>query len=101
LIEVCSWITGDNAAAGKEHVRPIVSRLRSNSDVRELTAIVGRLQRERHRADYDHLATFEKWEVLALVEEAERALRLLKQLDGSADFESFLALIGLHAPTLR
>src|SRR5207249_2010111 len=75
LVEVCSWIGGRKAAAGKEHVRLIVSRLRSNPDVRELAGIVGRLQQERHRADYDHLSAFEKREALTLVEEAERALR--------------------------
>lgn len=100
LAEVCSWVEG-RPGAGRQHTQPIVARLQQHADIRQLAKIVSRLQEERHRADYDHLARFDKVTALFFIEQAERALDLLQQLDGNHDFERFVALIALHTQQLR
>lgn len=59
LRDVCQWIIGPSGA-GKRHLQPIVATLQQDGRVVRIAGIAFRLQEERHRADYDHLATFGK-----------------------------------------
>lgn len=100
LAEVCSWVSG-RTPGGKRHTQPIVAILHARPELRQLGDIVRRLQEERHRADYDHLADFDKATALSPVQQAERALDLLDGFRGDPDLERFLALIALHTQQVR
>lgn len=95
LRDVCQWIIGPSGA-GKRHVQPIVATLQQDGRVVRIAGIAFRLQEERHRADYDHLATFGKAAVLSLINEAELALNELDHLLDNPEFERLIALVALH-----
>jgi hypothetical protein len=94
VADVCGWLTG--AASGKEHVRPIVARLRGNGGLLEVAATFLVLQRARHRADYDHLAEVDEGHTMSHASDARRALDLLDALVPTPDGQEFLALVALH-----
>lgn len=100
LGEVCSWISGA-PGAGRQHTRPIVDRLQTHKRIKRIADIVGRLREARHRADYDHLAEFDKATTLSLVQQAGRVLDLLESLGTDRDLQRFLSLIALNAQQLR
>ncbi|HWL35724.1 MAG TPA: hypothetical protein VNQ77_05995 [Frankiaceae bacterium] len=94
VADVCRWLTG--AASGKEHVRPIVARLRANRMLADLARAFLLLQQARHSADYDHLADVDEGQTLSHADEATRALDLLEALAPTPDGQEFLALVALH-----
>lgn len=93
VADVCRWIGG---AGGKEHIRPIVARLRGNAALAELASRFIQLQTARHGADYDHLADVDAYETLVNAAAAARALDLLDALAPTPDGQEFLALVALH-----
>lgn len=93
VADVCRWLTG---GGGKEHVRPVVDRLRDNLALAELAEALLLLQIARHGADYDHLADVSERETLSHARTAARALDLLDALAPTADGQEFLALVALH-----
>lgn len=95
LAEVCGWLGRENA--GREHVRPIVARLRGNADLVELATIFVRLQQARHEADYDHLVAMDPEAAVTHHLKAARALALVERLRATPDGQEFLALVALHS----
>lgn len=98
LVKVCGWIRGQGSP---EHAQPIVDRLRQDSDMRQLAEIISGLQEQRHRADYDHLASFPKATALHLTAQAARAFEILNARRGSLELQEFFALILLTTPRVR
>lgn len=94
VADICRWVAGLGAA--KEHVRPIVARLRGNDGIAEVAAAFLVLQAARHRADYDHFAEVDERDTLSHAEAATRALDLLDDLAPTPDGQEFLALVALH-----
>ena len=99
LMTVCGWIRGQ--ARSPEHAQPIVDRLRNDSDMRQLAEIISSLQEQRHRADYDHLASFPKATALHLTAQATRAFDILNARRGSLELQELFALILLTTPKVR
>lgn len=95
LAEVCSWVTA-SSGAGKKHARAIVASLQQDAEVRRLADIVVRLQEERHSADYDHLATYTKASVLALLNQTEWALSEVDSASASGHTRLY-ALVALNS----
>ncbi len=95
VAEVCGWIRGQTGS-GRQQVQPIVKNLQASTEIKQLALILSTLQEQRHRADYDHLASFDKATTLGYVRQAERALELLGRLAVTPDMEMFLALLALH-----
>lgn len=78
-----------------------VSNLRNNPDLVDATGTFADLQQARHQADYDHLASFTKPGVLALIDLAKDAIRKLTNLQGSPDLALFVTLLTLETQTGR
>jgi hypothetical protein len=78
-----------------------VSTLRNNPDLVDATGTFADLQQARHQADYDHLASFTKPGVLALIDLAKDAIRKLTNLQGSPDLALFVTLLTLETQTGR
>lgn len=95
VAEVCGWLL-DTRGDGREHVRPIVRRLRANADLVHFARTFVRLQEARHDADYDHLAVVDRDESLDHHSNALLALYLLERLVPTPDGQELLALIALH-----
>ena len=95
VAEVCGWLAKPNA--GREHVRPVIVRLRRNPDLVELGWLFVRLQQVRHEADYNHLARIRKAATVAHSQHAARALELVERLRGTTDGREFFALVALHS----
>lgn len=96
LREVCGWVTGGRNA-GKQHVRPIVSTLQAHAHSRQVADITFRLQEYRHRADYDHLAPFDKASVLSAINESEYVVSRISAMSGSRELGMFFSLIALQS----
>lgn len=94
--EVCQWLAG-TPGGGKEHVRAVVADLRVVPALVELARTFTRLLEARHRADYDHLATFDTATALLYAEEAERGLDLLGGMADTVELQRFLSLVALHS----
>ncbi|MHB1469786.1 MAG: hypothetical protein ACYCSI_02545 [Solirubrobacteraceae bacterium] len=80
-------------------MRGLVEGLRQTG-VEDLATAFCDLQEARHRADYDHLASFSKAMALSHVEEAENAIRALEQEDEPAR-DALFALLALAARVTR
>jgi hypothetical protein len=95
VADVCAWVRGQ-PGTGKQQVQSIVTNLQGSSDIKQLALIISTLQEQRHRADYDHLASFDKASTLGYVSQGQRAINLLTVVPETPDGELFLALVALH-----
>lgn len=69
-----------------------VARLGFSADIVHFADIFARLQDQRHRADYDPLVAYRRAEALLLIEEADRAIKALKQTE-TGERRAFVALV--------
>lgn len=69
-----------------------VSRLGFSADLVHFADTFARFQDQRHRADYDPAACYRRAEVLLLIEEADHAIKALKQTTTS-ERRAFAALV--------
>lgn len=81
------WIAGDTPP---KHLDVVVLRLRRNRDLTDVAQAFKELQDERERADYDHEADLTRPGTHARIEQAARAVALLRQNQGAEEFSSFL-----------
>lgn len=86
------WIAGDTPP---KHLEVVVTRLRLNSDLTDVAQAFKELQEEREKADYDHEADLTRPGTHARIEQANRAVTLLRQNPDSEEFRSFLGLVAL------
>lgn len=78
-----------------KHLQDVVVRLRANSDLTDVAQAFKELQEEREKADYDHEADLTRPGTHARIEQADRAIRLLRTNAASDDFRSFFGLVAL------
>jgi hypothetical protein len=90
----CAWIAGRQGGVVRP-VRPLVDQLKQTPFVAISDAFCD-LQEARHRADYDHLATFSKPTAVAHIEDAEKAVRDLSTASAK-DLQAFVALVTVRA----
>jgi len=69
-----------------------VTKLGFPSNIAHFADTFARLQDSRHRADYDPHAQFNRAEVLLMISEADRAIRVLNHVSLS-DRKAFAALV--------
>jgi hypothetical protein len=94
VADVCRWVVGEGE--GKQHVRPIVRRLRDSTDLVDLARVFLELQQARHDADYDHLAEVLEVATMAHHRQAVQALGIVERVRQTSDGQEFLALVALH-----
>lgn len=87
------WIAGGTPP---KHLADTVARLRANPDLTDVANAFKELQEQREKADYDHEADFTRPGTHARIQQAARAIRLLRRWSSHADFRSFLGLIALR-----
>lgn len=75
-------------------------RDRSIRLVVETARLFGELQEQRHAADYDHLARFDKATLLSTLQDAQRARDNLR-IATPIGREAFTALLIVRRPDLR
>ncbi len=73
-----------------------MDRLRTNPDLTDVANAFKDLQEQREKADYDHEADFTRPGTHARIQQAHRAIRMLRKWSHHADFKSFLGLIALR-----
>lgn len=61
-----------------------------------VTSVFVELQRERHRADYDHAHTLLRSEVRTMIADVEEAKRAWKAIRGSPEADAFLVAMLLR-----
>lgn len=88
----CGWIAG-RAGNIDRSVKPLVESLK-HTPIADVAESLWDLQEARHRADYDHLASFSKATVVAYVDDAQKAIETLNGASGRqrAAFFSLLAV---------
>jgi hypothetical protein len=91
--DVCNWINGHKD--GPNHATALIRSL-WNTPIDDLAGAFLSLQERRHEADYDHSATFERASVLVTVQDAEQAVRVLREAN-DRDREAFLTLVALKS----
>lgn len=95
VADVCKWLS--ERSVPREHVQPIVARLRHNADLVELAGIVDELRKARNQADYDHLTPVNEEECAAHAQNARLAVALVARIRETPEGREFLALVALHA----
>lgn len=90
------WIAGDTPP---KHLGDVVDRLRFNRDLTDVAQAFKELQEERESADYDHEADFTRPGTIARIEQANRAVDILRSNVDNNDFRSFLGLVALKVKT--
>lgn len=90
------WIAGETSP---KHLGDVVDRLRVNSDLTDVAQAFKELQEERESADYDHEADFTRSGTIARIEQANRAIDILRANVDDDDFRSFLGLVALKVKT--
>jgi hypothetical protein len=98
--EICEWIVGRRGAAKTPREVPVLVGGLRQTPVQDLAATFCDLQEARHSADYDHLASFSKAMALFHVDEAERALNTLADVDDAAR-DALFALLALGVRVTR
>ncbi len=90
---VAAWVAGDTPP---KNLDTVVGRLRADADVSAVATAFTALNEQRERADYDHEADFDRPGTRGLVEQAARAISLLRRDGRSDEMRSFLGLIILR-----
>ena len=96
--KVCQWVANPNSSPA--HVRPIVTTIGANRSMVNIALIFLDLLEARHRADYDHLASFSKPSALAHIDAADT---VLQSIDGVAQpvRGAFFALVALEVKKVQ
>jgi hypothetical protein len=92
--EVCEWISGRRGKPPR-HAKPLVQSL-EHAAVADVASMFCDLQEARHRADYDHLASFTKDDVVEHVRDAKAAIGDLAAAPADQR-QAFFALVSLRA----
>jgi hypothetical protein len=94
LKAACEWVAGRSGKIDRS-VKPLVDSLKPTPLV-GVAASFCDLQQARHRADYDHLASFSKATVVAHVDDAEKAMQAMV---GATDRQrqAFFSLLAITA----
>lgn len=93
LKEACEWISGRRGNP-PQHARALITTL-SGTSIEDVAAVLCDLQEARHRADYDHLASFSKAAVLGYIQDADEAIQKLSAAD-QTHRETLFALVALR-----
>jgi uncharacterized protein (UPF0332 family) len=92
--KVCGWIANPKSAPA--NVVPLVETLAANAAMLNIALVFLDLMEARHRADYDHTATFAKPTAIRHVDDAESVIAALGGV-ATGIREGFCALIALEA----
>lgn len=79
---------------------PLVDIAANDADLVAALQLFSELQGQRHRADYDHDATFEKLTLIAACEDAQRARSLLARAS-AASREALFTLLTVRRRDFR
>ncbi len=96
VADVCGWLLGAAGPRTSSPARPIVQPLLTNAKLVSVAEAFLRLQQQRHRADYDHLAAFSQSLVLSHIGLAKLAIANIRQLCGSHDGQAFFVLVAMQ-----
>jgi hypothetical protein len=94
----CAWIAGRQGGVPSS-LKPLVTQLRG-TDMRHAARGFCDLQEARHKADYDHTATFPKGTARAYVDGARRHVEQIDALE-APDRQALATLLAMNATAYR
>lgn len=94
--QTCDLIA-DPGRSGPANLSPLVDEANSDADLARMCEAFGALQDARHRADYDHLASVAKAEVVTQIADVRDVLSGLDVLSQRTSFDVFRTMVLLKS----